>query len=188
MKEVIVVGGANGSGKSTLAFLLAKETGLPFINADETEKQLLADGFIGDARFEAGRLSLDRMERLAQGGASFIIESTLSGRTLSGRLKTLGKLGFRIRVIYIFMETPELCIARIKGRVQKGGHHIPDADVRRRFWRSLSNFWRVYRPLAEAWAIYANMGETPVQIAIGSTDAHTLVLDTSYFELFKQYV
>jgi predicted ABC-type ATPase len=54
-----------------------------------------------------------------------------------------------------------VALRRIAARVKQGGHDVPRADVLRRFTRGWLNFQTVYRPLAEAWAVYDNSGETP---------------------------
>ena len=54
-----------------------------------------------------------------------------------------------------------------------GGHHIPDDDVRRRYYRSVSNFERVYRRMVTSWWVYdarrAVAVETPLLVAHGSS-------------------
>jgi predicted ABC-type ATPase len=54
-----------------------------------------------------------------------------------------------------------LALQRIAPRVKQGGHHVPAADVRRRFKRSWGNFQNVYKPLADSWAVYDNSGQSP---------------------------
>src|SRR5437867_2285714 len=50
---------------------------------------------------------------------------------------------------------------RIAARVRQGGHDVPRGDVIRRFGRGWENFVRVYRPLANEWAVYDNSGQSP---------------------------
>ena len=45
--------------------------------------------------------------------------------------------------------------------MRQGGHDVPKADVIRRFGRGWTNFESVYRPLADAWAVYDNSGVSP---------------------------
>jgi predicted ABC-type ATPase len=47
-----------------------------------------------------------------------------------------------------------LAIARVRRRVRFGGHHVPPADIRRRFKRSLVHLFDDYLPLASSWAIW----------------------------------
>ena len=48
-------------------------------------------------------------------------------------------LGFEIVLVYIGTETVGINLARIANRVLVGGHDVPEADVRRRYQRSLKN-------------------------------------------------
>ena len=68
---------------------------------------------------------------------SFVVETTLSSR---GRLDLIRKAksrGYEIHLVFIRMDSPERCITRIRNRAAMGGHLIPDADVRRRYARSV---------------------------------------------------
>jgi predicted ABC-type ATPase len=40
--------------------------------------------------------------------------------------------------------------------VALGGHDVPADVVRRRFGRSLSNFFALYMPLADEWTLFDN--------------------------------
>ncbi len=59
------------------------------------------------------------------------------------------------------MESPQLAMKRIAARVKQGGHDVPKADIIRRFKRSWTNFEKIYKPLAEAWAVYDNSKDNP---------------------------
>lgn len=48
-------------------------------------------------------------------------------------------LGFEVVLVYIGTEIVEINLARIANRVLAGGHDVPEADVRRRYQRSLKN-------------------------------------------------
>ena len=37
------------------------------------------------------------------------------------------------------LDTPERCISRVRNRTSRGGHFVPEADVRRRYARSMAN-------------------------------------------------
>jgi predicted ABC-type ATPase len=76
-------------------------------------------------------------------------------------------VGFRIEIIYLSLSSPALALRRVAARVRQGGHSVPRADVVRRFARSRNNFQQFYRPLADAWAVYDNSGETPRLIEQG---------------------
>jgi predicted ABC-type ATPase len=158
----IVIAGPNGAGKTTFAReYLPKVAGLvQFVNAD-----LIAQGLSPlDPRLAAlaaGRLVLDEINRLAAASADFAFESTLSGLTYARRLRAWKAAGYRIEIAYLRLSSPRLALRRIAARVRQGGHDVPRRDALRRFERGWENFMKVYRPLADAWAVYDNSGKSP---------------------------
>jgi predicted ABC-type ATPase len=80
----IIIAGPNGAGKTTFAqeFLPKEGRVFEFINAD-----LIAAGLSpfrpGSADVMAGRIMLVRLRELAESGADFAVETTLSGSWLS---------------------------------------------------------------------------------------------------------
>jgi predicted ABC-type ATPase len=63
--------------------------------------------------------------------------------------------------VFLRLTSPQLALRRIAARVRQGGHDVPKADVLRRFDRGWVNFETLYRPLADAWAVYENSGRRP---------------------------
>ena len=158
----IVIAGPNGAGKTTFAKqFLPKDAGiLHFVNAD-----LIANG-LSPLRPElaavaSARLVLGELARLTRARANFAFESTLSGKTYAARIKRWKADGYRIEMIFLHLPSPRLALRRIAARVKQGGHNVPRVDVLRRFGRSWKNFQTVYRPLADAWAVYDNSGGVP---------------------------
>jgi predicted ABC-type ATPase len=161
----IIIAGPNGAGKTTFASnYLLKDAGIEnFINADSIAAGLSPLKPERAAR-AAGRLLLQEIDRLSTAGESFALESTLSGQTYMLRLQRLKELHYRIEIIFLRLKSPELAIKRVALRVEQGGHHVPEADVRRRFVRGLHNFEVIYKKLADSWAVYENSGATPILI------------------------
>ena len=54
------------------------------------------------------------------------------------------------------LPSPSLAIRRIARHVNMGGHSVPEADVKRRFSRSLTLFLEIYAPLADGWTFRNN--------------------------------
>jgi predicted ABC-type ATPase len=158
----IVIAGPNGAGKTTFAreFLPKDADVIHFVNAD-----LIASGLSPLrpelAALSGGRLFLAELDRLARARADFAFETTLSGRVYLNRLKRWKAAGYRIEITYLRLPSPQLALRRIAARVRQGGHNVPRADVLRRFARGWMNFEKVYRPLADAWAVYDNSGASP---------------------------
>jgi predicted ABC-type ATPase len=93
--------------------------------------------------------------------ADFAFESTLAGRSYAASMKRWKAAGYRIEIVFLRLPSPRLALRRIAARVKQGGHNVPRADVLRRFARGWTNFETVYRPLADAWAVYDNSGDVP---------------------------
>lgn len=82
------------------------------------------------------------------------------------------------------MESPDLCVQRVQDRVQKGGHDVPIEDIKRRYGRSLVNFWDNFVSTANEWLLIYN-GENGFQLtAIGKKTKYS-VENISLFNLFK---
>jgi predicted ABC-type ATPase len=72
----------------------------------------------------------------------------------------------------------------VRERVRRGGHNVPEADVRRRFARSCSNFWHIYREIADQWTMFYNAGDGLVEVAFGIPSEFT-VSDDELFDRFQ---
>jgi predicted ABC-type ATPase len=81
----------------------------------------------------------------------------------------------------------DLALSRIKGRVSEGGHDVPEADVRRRFDRSIKNFLVWYRALADSWFLFDNSLGTPSVIALEEQGRRRIMKADAYDTLVAQY-
>lgn len=182
--EALVIAGPNGSGKSTLAYEFEAETGYAYLSADLIASAIAPEDPLS-ARLPAGRAFFDLVADCIEKRKSFIAETTLSGRSFVGIMKSLAENGFDIRIAYVFLDSPEMCIHRVKQRVLKGGHDVPEEDIRRRFFRSKRNFWDLYKQMADRWYVYYNSDSSFDEVALGS-QGHETVIDESLFRLFKR--
>jgi len=155
--NVVVIAGPNGSGKSTAApALLCDYLGIAeFVNAD-----VIAQGLSGfgseNVALQAGRIMLDRLKELATEEADFAFETTLASRTFATWLKDLQQSGYRTHLLFLWLPSAQMAVARVRSRVQRGGHDVPEDVVRRRYESGLRNFFSLYRPHVDAWRMYDN--------------------------------
>lgn len=165
-KNLYIIAGPNGSGKTTFAkrFLPTHAECTHFINADMIAQGLSPFSPVV-AAMKAGRLVLKEIEEMSGKGISFAFETTLSGKTYLSLLNKLKNKGYRIHIFFLWIPSSGLALERIKGRVKSGGHDVPAADVRRRFRRSIDNFFKVYEPLLDTWMLYDNSGVEPALVA-----------------------
>ena len=180
---MFILAGANGSGKSTISKVLLPTEHIVYVNPDDIARELNPSN-PSAARIEAGKETLRRIDLLLEKGDSFAIESTLSGNMYVKVLERAKSLGYETTIAYVFVDSPEVCIARIAARVQSGGHFVPDEDVRRRYVRSKENFVRVYIPLVNHWMLYYNGGTDIVLAAHGNGMLNVILKEryTSFME------
>jgi predicted ABC-type ATPase len=182
-KEVVIIAGANGVGKTTFARSYSDRYPLEFVNADEAAREL-NPGDMSSVKLKAGRFFFKKVGELLKTDDNFIIESTLAGKYLLKLIQKAKDRNFFVQIIYIFLENPDTCIERIKERVLKGGHNVPDKDVIRRYHRSKKNFWNLYKNLADKWFIMYNSEFHFTEIAIGSKNEYII----RHQRLFDEFI
>lgn len=166
MPNLFIVAGPNGAGKTTYVrdFLPREMRCREFVNAD-----LIAAGlspFAAEkAYFEAGRIMLLRLRELGERREDFSFETTLSGRAYASLLRDLRSAGYRIRLDFLWIRDLAITRQRVRQRVTKGGHDIPDDVQQRRFNLGIRNLAELYRPLVHNWRLYENTGQRPHLVA-----------------------
>lgn len=124
-----IIAGVNGTGKSSLCgVLLSSLSDLGFvIDVDRIAKEECI------SNISAGRKALRYMALFSKDCVSFTQETTLSGKRTLTFARELKEKGFYVRLYYVGLDTMDESIRRIKNRAEKGGHDIPENDVRFRF-------------------------------------------------------
>ena len=180
--EMLIVAGPNGAGKTTLALAYAFERDVEYIGADKIAYELCAENPYS-ARIPAGQAFIARINKLIACRHSFVVETTLAGKTFDQFINRARDQGFQTTIVFVFLDSDELCVRRVARRVEKGGHFVPEADIRRRFKRSIANFWLIYRQLVDNWIIAYNGGHHLQDVAIGS-GVPVAVRDEALLRLF----
>ncbi len=188
--SLIIVPGTKGAGKSTAAPALLRETlGVTeFVNADVIAQGLSA--FEPErVAFAAGRIMLARIQELAQQGASFAFETTLSSKSFARWIWQLMQTGYQFHLLFLWLPSADFAVQRVAVRVRLSGHDVPEAIIRRRYDAGLRNFFALYRPLATSWQMYDNSGVTDIRlIAEGRQTTITQIGDVeSWQNLSKEY-
>jgi len=157
MPNLYIIAGANGSGKTTTAkqilpyFLNVYE----YLNADEIAAGL--SPFRPESvAIQAGKLMLRRLNYFVEHQTDFAFETTLSGLNYIRFLKKCQTQNYQINLIYFWLHSPDLAIARVRQRVASGGHNIPEETIIRRYYRGQKNLIQSYLALCQTWIIYDN--------------------------------
>jgi len=169
-RAVLVVAGPNGAGKSTLAPVLLRETLeiRDYVNADLIAQGLSAYDPEAQA-FRAGRIMIERLQDFAGEGRSFAFESTLSTKSYAPWLRRLCSGQYRLRIVFLALPSADMAVERVRARVRRGGHSVPEHVIRRRYARGILNFAQLYAPIAAEWSVLDNSGvDLPRPIAMGS--------------------
>jgi predicted ABC-type ATPase len=173
-----IIAGPNGSGKTTLAKELIEEDGLDFLNADEIAKSINPQD-IPKAYMQAGREFFKRLDEILIERKSVIVETTLAGKYHNRVIERFKRDGYEVELHFIFLDSPQICIERIKNRVSKGGHNVPDDDVVRRFFRGKKNFMEVKKNVSY-WELYYNGESGLIFVANGKGFYADVVNDFLY--------
>ena len=158
-----------------------------FINADEVAKGL--PGYPSRAvDVQAGRLVRNRMDELEKARLDFAVETTLTSRSLVARIQRLRGSGYFFRLIFIWLPSADLAVQRVAERVRRGGHHIPEETIRRRYGAGVRNFFSLYQPTADHWGLYENTtpGDPPLIIAEGIMRSDVRIYEPHLWQLAQQ--
>lgn len=162
MPTAIILAGPNGVGKTTFAsrFLGDGASGFAFLNPDEIARGLGLDLSTSERDMLAGRILLAELDRVVEGRADFVVETTLSSRLYARRIPHWRELGYRVALIYVRLPRAEASVDRVRQRVARGGHGVAESDLMRRYGRSVANLETVYKPLVDDWQVWASQGGT----------------------------
>jgi predicted ABC-type ATPase len=174
--RIYVIAGVNGAGKSSIGGAAFRGYGGEYYDPDEAARRLrLARRGLGQT--EANALAWQEGNRLLRRAIAerldFAFETTLGGNTIARQLGAAAAQGIAIHVWYVGLASPELHIQRVRARVRRGGHDIPEAVIRRRFEHSRLNLVALLPRLA-ALRVYDNSVESDP--AAGRVPAPRLVL------------
>ncbi len=144
--QLIVIAGPNGAGKTTTArdILQGPFQVEQFVNAD-----IIAQGLSAfdpqAAAWEAGRIMLSRLNELARRRADIAFETTLASRSFAPWISAQVEEGYEFHLVFLWLPSADIAVRRVRDRVERGGHEVPEETVRRRFARGLSNFQEIYQ-------------------------------------------
>lgn len=158
---VFVLAGVNGSGKSSIGGAAIQQRGVEYYNPDAAARELLtrhpqmtqpiANGY-------AWTLGKEMLEKAIAKKETFAFETTLGGRTITRLLIEAAKAGIKVKIWYVGLNSVDLNIARVKARVDSGGHDIPEADIRQRWDSSRRNLIKLL-PHLDSLRLYDNSAE-----------------------------
>ena len=183
MPNMYIISGCNGAGKTTASYSLLPELldCREFVNSDEFAKSL-SPFDPSAAAVSASRFMLMKIKYMLKKSKDFCIETTLATRSLTGIIRDAKELGYEITLLYLWLNSEELAIKRVKDRVNSGGHNISEETIRRRYKLGLSYFFDTYSPICDKW-ILADNSKTPFTVVAEGTGDLTFIKDHDKYKL-----
>lgn len=165
-KNLYIISGCNGAGKTTASFTILPEilNCKEFVNADEIAKGL--SPFQPEkVAFEAGRIMLHRINELLETNTIFAFETTLATKSYKSKVALAQKKGYKVILLFFWLQDVELAIERVKTRVTEGGHNIETDVIKRRYINGILNLFNIYLPIADEVMIFDNSFGKPELLA-----------------------
>ncbi|MBO7077022.1 MAG: zeta toxin family protein [Bacteroidales bacterium] len=186
MPKLYIISGCNGSGKTTASYTLLPDllNCREFVNSDEFAKSF-SPFDPGAASVTASRYMLMKINYLLERKADFAIETTLATRSLMQIVRQAQQQNYETTVLYFWLNSPDLAIERVRDRVESGGHHIPDAVIRRRYVMGLQYLFDVYIPVIDRWILADNSKPPFSVVAEGSKDV-IYIKDNEKYQLIQR--
>lgn len=138
MKQLWVLVGGNGAGKTTFYETMLKPLGLPFVNADNIAREIFSDA-PEEKSYEAAKLAEGMRNAQLMRGVSFCFETVFSHPSKIDFLAKAKAQGYRIILVVIHADDPEVNCARVHQRYLEGGHDVPRDKILARIPRTLEN-------------------------------------------------
>jgi predicted ABC-type ATPase len=161
MPRITVLAGTNGAGKSSIAGARLREAGGAYFNPDEETQRVLTANpgmALGEANGLAWQESVRRLRMAIETRTHYAFETTLGGHTVAALLLEAAAVGMELFVWYCGLDSPERHLARVRARVSKGGHDIPEQKIRERYQASRQNLVHLI-PRVTTLRVYDNSME-----------------------------
>jgi predicted ABC-type ATPase len=141
-----------------MSFLPAAAEGLLFINADEIAREIArSEPPTAAVDVRAARLMLGRIDAAVEARQKLMFETTLASLTYARKIPFWQQASYSVALIYLRLPSVEQSIARVKRRVEAGGHDIPEQVIRKRFTKSRDYLERIYKPIVDEWYIWDSL-------------------------------
>lgn len=187
-RKLYIIAGCNGAGKTTASFTILPEIldCKEFVNADEIAKGL--SPFQPEkVSFEAGRIMLNRINDLLSENQNFAFETTLSTKSYKNKIIEARDKGYRVVLLFFWLQNIELAKERVKTRVYEGGHNIEPEVIERRYIRGIKNLFEIYLSIVDGAFIFDN-SETKYELMADKQFGSSLnIININKFNLLKKY-
>ncbi len=188
INKLYIIAGCNGAGKTTASFTILPEIldCKEFVNADEIARGL--SPFQPETvSFEAGRIMFHRIDELLSENENFAFETTLSTLSYKNKIIKAKEKGYRVTLLFFWLQNIKLAKERVKMRVLEGGHNIESNVIERRYFKGIKNLFNIYLPIVDGALIFDNSEGKHELIADKQIDGLLNIINKEKFNLLKKY-
>jgi predicted ABC-type ATPase len=187
-KKLYIIAGCNGAGKTTASFTILPEIldCKEFVNADEIAKGL--SPFQPEkVSFESGRIMLNRIKELLSENENFAFETTLATKSYKNKIIEAKAKGYRVTLLFFWLQNIDLAKERVKSRVSEDGHNIEPEVIERRYINGIKNLFDIYLPIVDGALIFDNSEGKHELLADKQIDGVLNITNEEKFNLLKKY-
>ena len=94
--------------------------------------------------------------KLLSKNENFAFETTLSTKSYKSKINEAKDKGYRVTLLFFWLQNIELAKERVKIRVSEGGHNIEPEVIERRYIRGIKNLFNIYLPMVDGAFIFDN--------------------------------
>jgi predicted ABC-type ATPase len=186
LPNIYIIAGCNGAGKTTASFTVLPEMldCNEFVNADEIAKGL--SPFQPETvSFHAGRIMLERITELIDLEVDFAFETTLTTISYKNTIELARLKGYKITLLFFWLNDIKLAIERVATRVSEGGHNIPEEVIIRRYFKGLANLTNIFIDICDYWIVIDNSTNPYKFIAEGALNLPVTIYENEIWNKIK---
>lgn len=187
MPDLFIIAGCNGAGKTTASYTVlpailgCKE----FVNADEIARGL--SPFQPEkVAIQSGRIMLHRIAELINLKENFALETTLTTLSYQETIRKAHVAGYKVTLIFFWLNDVNLAINRVELRVKEGGHNIPVETIKRRYKNGIKNLFDIFINACDNWMIINNSEDESFFIAENYDDERMIIYKEDDWNTLKR--
>ena len=165
--------GPNGSGKSTITQAFRDRGLFPanYVNADEIARTLA--GSLEEIGYQAAQMAEVQRQELMQQRQSLAFETVMSHPSKLALLEQANSLGYRVMLVFVGTNNPQINVERVALRVRQGGHDVPIDKIIARYDRTLQLLPKAVE-LAQVAYIFDNSQTAELMLQVIDGSLHIL--------------
>lgn len=184
--NLYIIAGCNGAGKSTVSFTILPEIldCKEFVNADEIARGL--SPFQPEkVAISAGRIMLNRINELIEKNQNFAFETSLATKSNKSKVIQAQQKGYKVTLLFFWLQSVDLAIERVRNRVKEGGHNIDTEIIKSRYSKGIHNLFDIYLPIVDEVLIFDNSNGKTLLIGHKNKDKDLTIINEIKFNTLK---